>query len=369
MLLGIHYMRGIAALIVVLFHFRGLLNNVYADANLGRNLLQSGASGVDIFFMISGFIIMVASASKEANRPGSFLTRRVFRVYPALIICWVVGCLTIYSNQPAVELLKSVVPLNKDYNMPAPTFGFNLMGPPWTLTYEILFYAVFCLAISISHKHRALLASAILVTSIVSLNLIFNGSVELSAAKTLDLPTTSQWAGILKMLSSTYLLEFVVGMMFASFYMNKSIVIPRAPALAYFWACLGLFVVMFAANYKPGFGPQGYGIRAIVLVSGVVVLEKANVEIFKSSILSFLGDISYSMYISHFLIIKILLKYNPPIWSDTLGFSRMLLATVITIFVATIIYNFVEKPFIRIGKNLHNKYFQRNMVTTRLQVT
>ncbi|WP_179028120.1 acyltransferase family protein [Pseudomonas hunanensis] len=359
MLLGIHYLRGIAALIVVLFHFRGILNNVYSDPNLGKNLLQAGASGVDIFFMISGFIIVIATQNAKSNTPSAFLLRRVFRIYPALVLCWLVGCFTVYSNQPLFELLKSVIPVNRDYNLPPPTFGFNLMGPPWTLTYEILFYLVFCLALSLSHKYRALIASLMMILSVTIINLVFNGSVELSANTPLMIESTSQWAGVLRMISSSYLLEFIVGMGLAHFYLDKRIIIQKHAGMGFFLACLAIFLVMFTSNYNPGFGPQGYGVWAIILVSGVIVLEKAKVEIGYNSIASYLGDISYSMYISHYLILKLLQKHSPLLWGSTSGFSRFLFAVFITIAVASVIHYFVEKPFISIGKRVLERAKQR----------
>lgn len=359
MLLGIHYLRGIAALIVVLFHFRGTLNNIYSDPNLGKNLLQAGASGVDIFFIISGFIIVIATQNAKSNTPSAFLIRRVFRIYPALVLCWLVGCFTVYSNQPVSELLKAVIPINKDYNLPPPTFGFNLMGPPWTLTYEILFYLVFCFALSLNHKYRALIASAMMVSSVTVINLIFNGSVGLSANTPLMIDSTSQWAGILRMISSSYLLEFIVGMGLAHFYLDKRVTVPKHIGMAFFLTCLAIFLVMFTSNYSPGFGPQGYGVWAIILVSGVVMLEKAKVEIGYSAVASYLGDISYSMYISHYLILKLLQKHSPLLWGSTSGFSRFLLAVFITIAVASVIHYFVEKPFISVGKRVLERSKQR----------
>ncbi|HBE5860281.1 TPA: acyltransferase, partial [Escherichia coli] len=61
----IHYLRGIAALLVVCFHIREYINGVYAQQNLGDLLFLSGASGVDLFFIISGFIIAMSTDKKH----------------------------------------------------------------------------------------------------------------------------------------------------------------------------------------------------------------------------------------------------------------------------------------------------------------
>jgi peptidoglycan/LPS O-acetylase OafA/YrhL len=64
MVKSIHYLRGIAALFVVLFHLRGYVNNTYVQSNLGDLLFVNGAFGVDLFFVISGFIICFATQKR-----------------------------------------------------------------------------------------------------------------------------------------------------------------------------------------------------------------------------------------------------------------------------------------------------------------
>ncbi|EIR2665175.1 acyltransferase family protein [Escherichia coli] len=61
---SIQVMRGIAALMVVGFHYRTSLNGVYAQTNLGDLLFLNGAFGVDLFFIISGFIIVYSTKNK-----------------------------------------------------------------------------------------------------------------------------------------------------------------------------------------------------------------------------------------------------------------------------------------------------------------
>ncbi|EJH5927203.1 acyltransferase family protein, partial [Escherichia coli] len=58
MVLSIHYLRGVAALFVVLFHLRSIIAGAYAQENLGDILFDYGYFGVDLFFMISGFVIV-----------------------------------------------------------------------------------------------------------------------------------------------------------------------------------------------------------------------------------------------------------------------------------------------------------------------
>ena len=82
---SIHHLRGFAALLVVMYHISGTLNNVYAQADLGSLLFGSGASGIDLFFMISGFIMVFSTERMESSAVSKFAVRRFFRLYPAFI--------------------------------------------------------------------------------------------------------------------------------------------------------------------------------------------------------------------------------------------------------------------------------------------
>ncbi len=59
MVYTIQMLRGIAALLVVMFHIRGTLNGVYAQSNLGDLLFQSGSAGVDLFFCYKWFYYLL----------------------------------------------------------------------------------------------------------------------------------------------------------------------------------------------------------------------------------------------------------------------------------------------------------------------
>src|SRR4051812_24121667 len=86
---GVQYLRGIAALAVVIDHAAGMTaSQKYFGRDVLEGALSYGAIGVDIFFMISGFIITIISLGKENLEPTvsmrDFFVRRFIRIVPLM---------------------------------------------------------------------------------------------------------------------------------------------------------------------------------------------------------------------------------------------------------------------------------------------
>lgn len=346
---SIHYLRGIAALLVVAFHLRGLINNTYAQKNLGDLLFFSGPSGVDLFFIISGFIIAYSTAHQPTKAKSIFVVKRLFRVYPVYIISLILFCMVIVPSD-LQSFIRSALLIHLDYSKDAPFFGYSLILPAWTLTYELYFYLVFLIAMSISHRQRIVLAASMLIIPMALIQKHYNGEVSLSGFTQLN---GNPEIGFIKLLASPMLLEFVYGMFFywAMDYIKK---VPHKNIIAF--ACVSFAVCAFFARYRFGYGPLNFGLWAFVLFLGCMVYE-AGTEIKKNRVLNFLGDISYSLYITHGAVNAILIRKLSwlPVYSSGPGFAKMLFACAIFIVVAYITYNFIEKPFIKLGRRVCNK--------------
>lgn len=351
----LHYLRGLAALFVVAFHFRGYLNNVYSQSDLGNLLFSGGTVGVDVFFMISGFIIVFATKKKQPKIKMfvDFVLRRFFRVYPLLWFCLFVGFLTIYKHYDFIDMFRSLIPLHENYNKSPPTFEYNLMGPAWTLTYEIYFYFLFSISMMVNHKFRSFICSGLIFFQVLFIQYLFDGEVSFSALNTLN-----GHNDFLNFLSNTMLFEFIVGMMFYElFYSNRlsefiqsnKLLLSR---LSYLF--LGVFIVLFSARYNNSFGPQGLGGWALFLFAYVVINDKFN-KVKDIRFLSFLGDISYALYISHYIVRDSISKYHLLLWEHTSGFSRFIFVFSVSLLIAIFLHFTIEKPCVRLGKRLVSK--------------
>lgn len=343
-----------AALFVVLFHFRGYLNGVYAQKDLGQILFGSGAFGVDLFFMISGFII--ALSTQNVTSKTVFAIRRFFRIYPAFIVVFVIGVITVYRFDPTENLLRGLFFIHRDYSAASPGFGYNVLGPAWTLTYEIYFYSFFVVAMAISHKYRTIFASVLLISPVFILQMYFDGAISVKGDAAANVPADHYAYGLLRFMSSPMLVEFVVGMVFYELYRRISFTASKGLATLILMASIVFFVTSYLRGNFNGFGIDKYGVMSAVLLFGFLFYDKS-VGFVNNRILGYLADVSFSIYISHYLLINLTNFYKPEFFVATIGFSRFSLMLAITMAVGTIIHFYIERPFINIGKSIEKFIF------------
>lgn len=141
---GVQYLRGFAALLVVAFHASA---NIADPAILGRSgpaLFDYGYLGVDLFFVISGFIITYTTLDRSTGRAfmtvRDFATRRFMRIVPFMWVCIVAYALLRLAGRgadiPTMSYLRAML-----------LWPVGELKPDviWTLRHEALFYAVFAL--------------------------------------------------------------------------------------------------------------------------------------------------------------------------------------------------------------------------------
>ena len=141
-LIGIQYLRGLAALLVVVHHIIECQYNFAGARMIPREIVLVGSVGVDLFFVISGIIMMVSSFPRDRRplRPLEFLKRRGQRIYPlywcfaALIL--LIGAVGVSSGEHRTvdDLIRSLLLLPSKV---------GLLSYAWTLQDEVYFYAAF----------------------------------------------------------------------------------------------------------------------------------------------------------------------------------------------------------------------------------
>lgn len=167
-------------------------------------------------------------------------------------------------------------------------------------------------------------------------------------------------------LGSPMMLMFVCGMWIFSVYdsiASSKININKTLCLYIFFVCSSLYAVLFLSGYKSGIGLSGYGFWAIILITGCLAYELTKPTINKT--LLFLGEISYSLYLTHVIAIGIFDNNSSilTIYPESLGVPRFLLLLSVSIAFAIPVYYFVEKPSTAIGKIIVSRLYGKNRDT------
>ena len=196
---GIQFLRAFAATAVVAFHVRyDIINNISPPGALPASLDQ-GAAGVDLFFVISGFVMVYSSESLFGRPKASvtFLLRRISRIVPlywamtTIMLAYVLARGFGPSDASPLQALASYffIPYWRPSGVIDPLYGIG-----WTLNYEMFFYVVFALAVVV-RREIAVAGVAVLFAAFVMI------------ASAIDL-FPSQVA----YLANPLILEFVFGM-------------------------------------------------------------------------------------------------------------------------------------------------------------
>ena len=343
--------RGIAALLVVMVHV-----TVKSAENLNKvaffNLFGAGWSGVDYFFVLSGFIIVYVhrSAIGKKDQLKSFLVKRAVRIYPIYwIITLTVWCLFLvipaFAHTQDLSLGHLIVSLllipQKD-----PLFKDKfILDVGWTLTYEIYFYLLFSIAIWLKPKHSVPILSAWLLVTIL------------------------HYRKIVKFPENFFVLETVFGEMNLELVLGclaAYIVIKYNNIGKYRWILFGIanlgYVIlgMLVAWEKVGYGRiPTFGVLAALLIIAATSIDlKDSPKI--PYLLIFLGDASYSIFLTHMPVIsaitKILQKANLGKYYD--GFFAPALLAVFAVVFGCIFYSLIEKPLtVFLRQNILEKMF------------
>jgi len=362
---SIHYLRGLAALMVVFYHLKATLNDVYAQKDLGDILFNSGAFGVDLFFIISGFIICYATEKKESSMPLKYTLRRFFRIYPLLFICLIVMYLFLNNQGGLPSLLRSVVPLNANFEAGSPFFGYNLLGPAWTLSYEIAFYALFLVSFVISHRFRWLICSGLILLLVVGIQYYYTDTVTLLAYNNNNFATGTLLHAPATFLSSPLFLNFIYGLVayrLISYLQtvrlsaNFKKILTLSSIFVFLVSALAILSVQVF-----GHGPLLWGAWCFALVMSALVFEINN-NIKDNKALNYLGDVSYSLYLTHAILIELFHRYPDTftLFNNQKGLSQVIYLVILSLFVAYIAHRFIEKPFISVGKNLISRVRTKN---------
>jgi exopolysaccharide production protein ExoZ len=326
-------LRGPAALLVVFYHVRQIALRDLGSAGTFE-FWRFGHAGVDLFFVISGFVIYLVHRHDIARPPATrrFLARRFIRVYPPLWIVTtgvLIGALVTAHAVHAEKLnawfiLRSYVlwPING---------ALPLVPPAWTLSHELKFYLLFALAIALPAR----IWKPLLVT-------VFVGSVTVGVVEAVA-PAALPFA--VSFLFSPYNLEFAAGSAIGVFVLRRDLPVPAV------WGAIGLVAWGAAAAYDQALVAPDvaevlrYGVPSALIVLAVAARDLRHPS-FRAPLLRLFGDASYAIYLVHLPVIIVAVRLGKRIDIEPTTWDLLAIAVVAT--AAGIVFHIVlERPVTR----------------------
>jgi exopolysaccharide production protein ExoZ len=327
---SIQFLRFVAAALVVFFHANVALKLSYRTLVSGEfdYFASFGASGVHIFFVISGFVMFYTSFARTgtAFSPQAFLLRRLIRIYPIYILY---ALCFLFAYEALGAGYKLIMMQIVGSFLLIPEYSGLIIGPGWTLSYEVYFYICFALLMSWGSMRGLLALTLFFVSSIVA-------GILLHAT-----------APMLRVATNPLLMEFVAGA-WIGFFLVFGKTVPSW--LANLMALAGLmgFAVGLMIGYSRYPSTLMWALPSALLVAGLVFKEFGAHSPRLIRAISFLGDSSYSLYLLHVMLIDAFL-YSMSRLLPLPGIAPLAICAVLTVLsclVAIFCYNLIEHPML-----------------------
>ncbi len=343
-------LRGIAVLLVVLTHGRFFLRGT-PNEGLADVLFLPGAMGVDLFFLISGFIMVYTTRRASGARDAAlFAAKRLARIWPAyavVTIAWIFvdyKGLWFFEDGARVRALIKCLAFYPLVPNSAPYFG--LVFPlGWTLLFEMYFYLVFGISMLAGRLRWFVLASWMLLTLVLLPATHGGPSLDVQHQLAFDVV-------YMQLVCNPIIWEFLGGVLVGLLYLNPRI---RFPSVALAWqavACSVGFVLWWGWSGVGGFhGPAGWGWPLALMMLALAIASKT-VTLRMPGWLLWVGTVSYSMYLTHYLGQVVLTK-----WLDQHGrlahsWHEVFLALLLAIPLASLSHWLLERG---LGETLRRK--------------
>jgi exopolysaccharide production protein ExoZ len=303
----IQMLRGIAALAVTFVHIH---QHTAQPTEFASWLLRPTASGVDLFFMISGFIMVYTTRDSDGTLryAWTFMLKRLTRIWPTYATLTVIYIPIIVLSgvvigrqdiDPTVwNFMKSMMFIPIGLDMDGPFWGAALLHTGWTLNYEVYFYAVF--AISMLFRRAAIVFFALwLIFTLTGLPLLFFGHASFDAG------ISYGWGWkYLNLITSPMIWEFFIGVITAHLYFSRIYIASREACwiLLSIATSLMIWILWGFPLHSRGFGMTDWGIAYAIFFPTIVIVSKT-LTLRQPRFLVWLGNISFSLYLVHPIIV------------------------------------------------------------------
>lgn len=327
MISNIQILRAIAAILVVAFHTVPAAKSYNLPTEFFYKVDIWGAAGVDIFFIISGFIMVYIQINKK-KKPLDFLKDRIERIVPLywFLTLFIAALLIVFPQAfrelslSSNHLIKSLFFINHIGGD-----GLPLLYVGWTLEYEMLFYIVFASSLFFKRIKHSILISIIILATFVFYGL------------------------------SSIVIEFMYGMLVG--YLFNKFKINSIFSLIFMLVGFYLLTVNWSTDMPRSLT---WGMPSLLIFLGFLYFKPIN-----SSLLEVLGNASYSIYLVQVFSIPISYKVFSKIGSLNLIYINEIYVIVcifISVIGGVVLHFAIEKPLARIIKKIRPNRKSENVV-------
>jgi len=321
-------LRGIAALFVLFFHYT--LHR--PEANLG---FRFGVTGVDLFFMISGFVIFMTL--KKINQSSDFIISRVSRLYPTYWACvtltFILICINPLNNTP-VDYKQYL------FNLTMFQYYFrirNIDGPYWTLLIEMVFYISILLVFHFKIMRYLKLMGVIVCITAAALCFYFNQN-----------KVVEKIFWVFPLLS--FLPLFFAGIIFYDIYTLKEKLLQNYLLIA---LCLVSQTILFpkgrSTDYITNFE---YFIILVIYFSIFILFVHHKLKFIVNPVTIFLGKISYAVYLIHqYISTKLIIPYLTDKLHINFWIASLFVALPVVLLLSTLITFYIDIPSRKLMKD------------------
>lgn len=335
----LHSLRGVAAMIVLLCHIQTRLQEANPDFQMP--LIFNGSAAVTFFFVLSGLVVGAALAKQELSLPRTltYLYRRFFRIMPLLIVTVSLGGLYLFLVDSHMRF-PYYDPSFGDFSLSklaAGYIGYSLKpNPPvWSIYVE-------------------------LIGSLLIPLMILSGSrwiyVFLATAACMGL---SFLKGEFQHYWNFFMISFYAGLTILLWGKPWAKFLARLPAPVFWLLVFALAVLFYGVRLALD---NSYGVLWVVywetamiapLVAAIYYLPE-RFALLARPIFTFLGDISYSLYLTHWILLVVILNLIAPLTG--LGAMGMTIFTLLSVAVCLVVarfsFKYIEMGGVKLGENL-----------------
>ncbi|MBP1617328.1 MAG: hypothetical protein H6Q14_1155 [Bacteroidetes bacterium] len=333
---SLQIIRGFAACLVAMCH-------IWNDGILPKTFVDLGPFGVDLFFVLSGFIMCLTvklDTGKRFTNSILFLKKRIVRIFPIYLICsiplimfvsYAEGIKNLFFYIGNILLLPSFIN-ESSYRLALP--------PGWSLVYEMLFYYIFSLLLLVFLNKNKLIFSLIAILTLLVAYIQLTG---------IQGPQFG-WVNLTYIIGDTLLLNFALGCLSYIIYSSLKNRMNFAPWQSISLLIILMFLVMILIQHQlPRFISSGIPAFVIIIIFLFTKNSSTQNQWIKKAV--FVGDASYSIYLTHFYFaffkLKILSFIGQYIDNKTLLVNLVDMSLLsMAIVLGCAFYYYLEKPII-----------------------